>query len=317
MKKKIAWGASKLLEMYLKNTENNPFDYCVDDFSNRDNVGGLQIKKSDSLLKENKDSFEIVIFAVSNKSLQEISFALNRLGLSYGDGFIFYSDFFYDDFLRKVEKNLSLKLDPKIYRFALSFTLNSQLLIHTTILGTWLFLEILNRLNNTEGSVAEVGAFEGGNALCGLQFMTRLNSKRSYIFDSFEGFPEFSKNDPKNVGKGDYGIATTYQKIKDTFSVFPEAKLVKGFVPETFSQIRQNEGFSLVFYDCDLYQPALDTFNFFWDKILPGGYLIVHDYEAEEGGFTGVRKATDEFFGPKKIKFFSFFENTMAVIKKQ
>ena len=72
-----------------------------------------------------------------------------------------------------------------------------------------------------------------------------------------------------------------------------------------------------LFYDCDFYLPALDTFDYFWDRIVPGGYLLIHDYEAEEGGYAGVKKATDEFFGPRKIKFPSFYENTMAVIRKE
>jgi len=302
--------------MYLAKTGFNPFSYCIDDFSKESSIYGMPIKKSDSLSFEKKGSFRIVIFAVSNRSLHEISIKLNYLGLCYGEDFIFYSDFFYNDFLHKVETSLGFKLNPKIYQFAVSWTLNSRILVHTTILGTWLFLEILNRLNNTKGHIAEVGAFQGGNVLCSLHFMTQLNPKKFYLFDSFEGFPDLSKHDPKNFSKGDYNIETTFQEICDIFLRFPEAITVRGFIPSTFSKISENEKFSLVFYDCDLYQPASDTFNFFWDRIVPGGYLLVHDYEAEEGGFAGVKKATDEFFGPKRINFFSFFENTMAVIKK-
>lgn len=317
VKKKIAWGTSKLLKMYLDRTEDNPFSYCIDDFSRKDNIYGLPIKKSDSLLKEQKGSFLIVIFAVSNRSLQEICRQLNGLGLAYGDDFIFYSDFFYNDFLLKAKQCLGFEFNPGIYRFALSFTLNSKLLIHATILGTWLFLELMNRLNHTKGQIAEVGAFEGGNSLCALQFMTVLNLKKFYILDSFEGFSELSEYDPKTSQRGDYKIETTFEEIRDIFSRFPEAILLKGFVPETFSKVPNDEKFSLVFYDCDLYQPALDTFEFFWPRIISGGYLIIHDYETEDNGFTGVKKATDEFFKPKKIKPFSFFENTMGVIKKQ
>lgn len=317
MKKKIAWGTSKLLEMYLSKTKINPFVYCIDNFFKGGKDYGMPIKRLESLLQEKRGTFQIVIFAVSNKSLQEISHDLNKLGLRYGKDFIFYSDFFYEDFVRKAEKNLGFKLNPKFYKFALSLTLNSRILIHTTILGTWLFLELLNRLNNVRGSIAELGVFQGGNVFCSLQFMAQLNSKKFYIVDSFAGFPEPSQNDPKHLKKGDHNIVTIFEEIEDTFSPFPEAVLIKGFIPEAFKNIPKKEKFSLVFYDCDLYRSALDTFEFFWDKIVPGGYLLIHDYETEAGGFTGVKKATDEFFGRKDVKLFSFFENTMAVIKKQ
>lgn len=314
--KKIAWGVSKLLKMYLGQAGKNPFSYCIDDFSSEKSIGDMPVKKSSALSKEKKGSFQVVIFAVSNKSLQEISQKLNTMGLSYGKDFIFYSDFFYDNFLEKAEKKLGFKLDPKIYRLALSSTLNSKVLSHTTILGTWLFLELLNHLNNVEGEIAEVGIFEGGNALCGLDFMTKINSKEFYLFDSFEGFPKLSEYDPKTSKKGDLKTKSSLEEIYDRFSVFPQAILIKGFVPDTFIKIPKDKKFSLVFFDCDLYQPALDTLEFFWDKMAPGGYLLLHDYEVEKGGFTGVKKATDEFSVRKGIKHFSFFENTMAVIKK-
>jgi len=316
MTKKIAWGTSKLLKMYLAENGAGGFSYCIDNFSKADKLDGLPIKKSETLLKEKIGSFQIVIFAVSSKSLQEITAKLNEMGLSYQKDFIFYSDFFYDDFLKKAEKDLGFKFNPKFYQSILSFILNSRLAIHTTILGSWLLLELVNRLNKTKGSIAEVGAFEGGNSLCLLNFMAKLNSKNFYIFDSFTGFPRLSRNDPLNFKKGDYDIKTTFPAIQDAFSIFPQARVIKGFVPKTFGQIPKEEKFSLVFYDCDLYQPALDTFSFFWDKITKGGYLAIHDYRTEERGFTGVKKAADEFFEDKNVKLFSFFENTMAIIKK-
>ena len=147
MRKKIAWGASKLLKMYLVERGADKFSYCIDDFFNKSDIYGLPIKKSDSLSQEKRCSFQIVIFAVSNKSLQEITSKLNGMGLSYKKDFIFYSDFFYSDFLKKAEKNLNFKFNPKFYQFALYFTLNSRLLIHTTILGSWLFLELINYLD--------------------------------------------------------------------------------------------------------------------------------------------------------------------------
>lgn len=315
MRKLIAWGNSKLLKMYLQNKA-NPFSYCIDDFTPELSAGGLIIKKSEELLNEKPGNYQVVIFAISNKSLGEIRKKLHSFGLKYGQDYIFYSDFFLADFQKKAETALGFGLNEKFYRYALSYTLNSQTLIHTTILGTWLFLELLNRTENLPGAVAEIGIFQGGNALAALSFCPRSESKNFYLFDSFEGFPELSAFDPKSFKKGDYNIQTTFQEIADNFAVYPEARLIKGFVPDTFSQIPKDEKFSLVFYDCDLYQPALDTFGFFWDRIVPGGYLLIHDYEAEKGGFEGVKIATDEFFKGKNVQIFSFFENTMALIKK-
>ncbi|MEK7551825.1 MAG: TylF/MycF/NovP-related O-methyltransferase [Patescibacteria group bacterium] len=319
MIKKIAWGTSKLLEMYLRQTKSNPFSYCIDDFTKRDMFCGLQVKRSTTLSNEKKGEFLMVIFAVSNEALQEISSSLRSSGLSYGKDFIFYSDFFRPNFEKKTEKLLGIKLNNDLYRYALSFTLNSRTSIHTTILGTWLFLELVKKVDSLHGQIAEVGSFQGGNVLCALNFMAAagLHPKKYYAFDSFEGFPELSEFDPKSFRRGDHSIKVIPQEIMDKFVIFPNAKIVKGFIPKTFSHIGNNERFALVFYDCDLYEPALATYKYFWDKIVPGGYMVIHDYETQTGGFTGVKKASEEFFGPLGVVPTSFFENTMAVIKKQ
>lgn len=314
--KQIAWGTSKLLKMYLERIKTGFFDYCVDNFFEGNEYCGIKVEKPNKILQEKRGSYQIIIFAVSNKSLQEISCELSGMGLYYKKDFIYYSDFFYDNFLKKAEENFGFKFNHRFYQFTLSYTLNSKISIHTTILGSWLFLELINHLNNVKGSIAEIGAFEGGNSLGSLKFMALLNPKDFYIFDSFIGFPELTEDDPAIRKKGDYNIKNNFNEIINNFLIFSEAKVIKGFIPRTFSQVPEKEKFSLVFYDCDLYQPCLDTLNFFWDKIVIGGYLLIHDYETEKGGFTGVRKATEKFFADKDIKLFSFFENTMAVVKK-
>src|SRR3989304_3634921 len=101
--KKIVWGASKLLEMYLYKTKINPFAYCIDNFFKGSKNYGMPIKKSKSLFQEEKGTFQVIIFAASSKSLQEISHDLSKMGLHYGEDFIFYSDFFYSGFLKKAE----------------------------------------------------------------------------------------------------------------------------------------------------------------------------------------------------------------------
>ncbi|MFO0793848.1 MAG: TylF/MycF/NovP-related O-methyltransferase [Candidatus Brocadiaceae bacterium] len=318
MKKLIAWGNSKLLQMYLLKIKNKPFAYVIDNFTNKTEIAGIPILKSDALAVEKPDTFCVVIFAVSNASLQAILHQLNQMGLRYGKEYLLYSDYFLNNFMENFRHRLGWLPNRNLYNYSLSFTLNSRKLIHTTILGTWLFLEIIKKTSGVKGEIAELGAYEGGNVLCALNFANILGfpTRKYYIFDSFEGFPDLSKYDPLIFKKGDYNTNVSFQEICDNFAMFSNALVIKGYIPETFTQIPESTHFSLVFYDCDLYKPALDTYKYFWDKITSGGYLLIHDYETEPGGFTGVKKATDEFFYGKEISIISFTENTMAVIKK-
>lgn len=319
-KKYIAWGANNTLWLYLSRTKKIPFDYCVDSFSNEKKIMGLPVLKPHYLENEDKNSVVVILFTISNNSLREISSILRKMGFQYRINYFFFSDFYYDSFSEKFFKNMGWYPDINIYKYALSYYLNSVKPIHTTILGTVTFLLCMDRIKDLDGDIAEVGAFEGGNILCALNFASsnRFRERKFYIFESFEGFPELSDYDPKEkVKRGDYRTNTSFLQIQDDFGMFPEAKIIKGFVPETFRAVPEGSKFSIVFYDCDLYQPALDTFDFFWDKIVDGGYLIVHDYEYQKGGYEGVKKATDEFFSEKNVVISSYFESTMAIIKKE
>ena len=55
--------------------------------------------------------------------------------------------------------------------------------------------------------------------------------------------------------------------------------------------------FALVHIDCDLYTPIVNALNYFYPRLMPGGYLIIHDYFSL--AWDGAEKAVDEFFADK------------------
>jgi hypothetical protein len=313
--KKIAWGFSKLYQMHLEYSADD-FAYCVDSSPKVAEYKNIPVFHPDILEKEDKSDIQVIIFAVSSNALSSIAQTLVDKGFIYGKEFLFYSDFFYASYAEKLQNSLVISPSYPNYVYSKAFTLNSKKPMHTTVLGTHLFLELLRESASLPGAIAEIGAFEGGNAYCALTHPdSNINQRPYYLFDSFEGFPDIHEHDPAWAQKGDYATHKTYQQILADFALFPQAKVIKGFVPETFSWLEHSE-FSLIFYDCDLYQPAIDTFAFFWEKIVPGGYLLIHDYECEENGFSGVKDAVRDFFG-NNLRLTSFYQNTMAVIQKK
>lgn len=320
-KKIVAWGANKMLDFYLRHTKNHRISYVID--SNPQLRGqrfcGLRVRSPREIERENLRETVFVIFAVSNIAVQEIMANLSASGLLFNKNVFLCSDLFFKTFSGKLNRAIKKRADRSNYDFVRSFALNAKVPIHTTFLGNLLFLELLAQvMKNNHYCVAEVGAYHGGNSLLALLYLTRYNSYSPfYILDSFDGFPEISRFDPQNKKRGDYKTEDTFENILNNFSIFDNARVIKGFVPETFSQLDHKNKYGLVFYDCDLYEPALATFEYFWDKIAPGGFLLIHDYVAEKGGYTGVKRATDEFFKTKKIAIHEFWENTMALIIKE
>lgn len=313
--KLVAWGTSKLLWLYKTQLNELQFSYVID--SNPKQKMFLDLPVHPPSVLEAEHDCNIVIFAVSSSTINLILAKLAKMGRGLGNGVILYSDLFRADFKKELKKYTGWEADDKFLSYAESFTLNSIRPVHTTICGSWLILEALKHTEDVVGDVVEVGAYQGGNALCALLSPAWTKNRKYYIFDSFQGFPDLSKNDPINKTRGSYSIDISVQEVRNSFHALKDAVIIEGFIPETFTQLPAKSSFAVVFFDCDLYQPALDTFEYFWDKLTPGGIFLVHDYFAEPGGYEGVKMATDEFFQDKNLKISKFPHCTMALIQKE
>lgn len=304
----VAWGCSKLLEFYLQHNPGHGFDTVIDSFVAESSFNGLPVVRPDADVCKNK---VVVIFAMSSNATQAILKELHGYGKVLGEDVLLYSDFCWNEFSEKIKRLTDSPALASNHAIAKSYYLNSKLNVATSVLGNVLFMELLR---NSQGSVAEVGVFNGANVVLGARQMVMTGAERPFhAFDTFEGFPELSAHDPSARKVGDMKGDASFETIRDNLSVFPFVRIHKGKVPDTFAGLPE-EKYGLVFYDCDLYRPALDTFEYFWKRMLPGGYLFVHDYFAEEGGYVGVQKAVKEFFTTEPVV--ELWETTGCVIKK-
>ena len=140
------------------------------------------------------------------------------------------------------------------------------------------------------GDIAEVGVFKGGSAklICEAK-----GSRKLHLFDTFEGLPASSENDSKNQYH-EKQYAASYESVKSYLQNYPNVYLYKGLFPSTAGPI-ENESFSFVHLDVDLYEATLACIEFFYPRMSKGGVIISHDYAYA----SGVRKAFDEFFADK------------------
>ena len=78
----------------------------------------------------------------------------------------------------------------------------------------------------------------------------------------------------------------------------------------------------MAYVDCDLYEPALECCEFFYDRTPPGGVLLFHDYTIEglevpswqRAPFGGIRRAVSEFMTGRPEKVVEFPETMHAVV---
>lgn len=72
----------------------------------------------------------------------------------------------------------------------------------------------------------------------------------------------------------------------------------KGYFPETAQGIEDK--FLYVNLDMDLYQPELEGLKFFWNRMVSGGLIMLHDYTHPQ--LPGVKRAVDDFISMMERK---------------
>jgi O-methyltransferase len=137
------------------------------------------------------------------------------------------------------------------------------------------------------GAIAEVGVFRGMTSA----FIRQVSepSRKLYLFDTFEGFPGSDLEGRSDSRFKNTSVEAVLKRIGDTRGV----DIRKGYFPDTAAGL-EDERFSLVMLDVDLYATSLATLGFFYSRLAPGGYFFMHDYNSIESDH-GVSRAANEF----------------------
>ena len=143
------------------------------------------------------------------------------------------------------------------------------------------------------GDAAECGVYRGGSALllCGA---LESSGQTVHLFDSFEGLsaPETCDGSYWSAGS----LRADQNALCETLVPLKNYRIYKGWIPERFPEVAETK-FSFVHIDVDIYRPTADSLAFFYERVLPGGMILMDDY-----GFTscpGAKLAADAFFATR------------------
>jgi len=165
-----------------------------------------------------------------------------------------------------------------------------------------------------EGNVAELGVYRG-------EFAEKINKafpdRKIYLFDTFEGFDEKDIETEKSLGysKQQNDFSKTSEEIVFQKMKFREKCIIrKGYFPETANGIEDK--FVFVSIDVDLYEPIYKGLKYFYPRLVNGGYIFVHDYNAANP-YVGTRTAVKKYCDEEGITFFPLSDvSGSAVIMK-
>jgi O-methyltransferase len=142
------------------------------------------------------------------------------------------------------------------------------------------------RKEKLEGAMAEVGVYQGMMAKL---YHHHIPEKKLHLFDTFEGFPDADLE----VESDDRFRDTNLDKVSELVGGNENIIFHKGYFPETAKGL-EHERFCFVMLDVDLFAPTKAGMEFFYDRLVPGGYLFAHDYSSSESNWA-VSRAIDPF----------------------
>jgi len=164
------------------------------------------------------------------------------------------------------------------------------------------------------GAVVECGVWRGGSMLTVAHTLLRrgVTDRDLYLFDTFTGMSEATERDVRITqgkhadellaadGPGPMAWArpgrfvATLEDVKQGFAAldYPEDRLhfVPGKVEDTVPE-HAPESIAILRLDTDWYESTKHELTHLYQRLAPGGVLIIDDY----GTWHGSKEATDEF----------------------
>jgi len=200
-----------------------------------------------------------------------------------------------------------MKTFEQIYKIAKPYTITSE----ARMKRLYDSVVYINE-KNIQGSFVECGVYKGGSvmnmALTQLNYPARIN--HIYLYDTFSGMTEPTWEDVSHDGKTAAQILKNPTKksvcdlntVKKNLSLtnYPEGFLhfVEGDVRKTLNDNVPAQ-ISLLRIDVDWHDLTKIVLEKLYPNLVKGGVLILDDY----GYWKGSKKATDEYFSGKDIKF--------------
>lgn len=149
------------------------------------------------------------------------------------------------------------------------------------------------------GEIVETGVWRGGACIWAAAVLECLKSdKKVYVCDSFCGLPLVS--DPKETISYDdaESLRVSLEEVEanfDRFGLKHRAVFVKGWFKDTMPSL--NIPVSVLRLDGDMYESTRDVLKYMYDRVSPGGFVIVDDYQLPP-----CKQAVDELRSRQKIR---------------
>ena len=140
------------------------------------------------------------------------------------------------------------------------------------------------KAKSLEGDFVECGVDKGGLAKAIIAYIdfNSLN-KKFYLLDTFNGMVDkqiSAKEKEIGIRKDGWhklgGYEDCYEFVKEIFTE-DRVEIIRGEIPETLPQVK-SEKIAFLSIDMNCAMPEIAASEYFWDKIVSGGVILLDDY---------------------------------------
>lgn len=154
------------------------------------------------------------------------------------------------------------------------------------------------------GDFVETGVWRGGLCIMMKAVLAAAGSpRRVYVCDSFRGLPEIRDGVDAPLQLHDRPLlAISVEQVRENFSRFglldDRVTFVEGWFADTMPKLREEIGqIAILRLDGDYYTSTREVIDPLYDKVAPGGFIIVDDY----GIYEQARDAIHDFWASQGL----------------
>jgi len=163
-----------------------------------------------------------------------------------------------------------------------------------------------NKAKSLEGDFVECGVYKGGLTMSVMHYVDfKSLHKKFYLLDTFSGFEEkYISEEERKRGIGKLVHEECYDKVVETFKEFKNVEIIRGPVPDSLSLVKA-EKVSYLSIDMNNAAPEIAAGEFFWDKLVGGGIIVLDDYGYGVDAYIVQKHAWDDFAYKKGVQVLS------------
>ncbi len=157
------------------------------------------------------------------------------------------------------------------------------------------------KARHLEGDFVECGVNRGGLSLMLMEYInfSQLKNRKFYLIDTYEGLVEEQiTEEEKKHGRKAGGYKECYEIVRQTFSRFENAVIVRGVIPDILPEVK-TEKVCYLSIDMNCAEPEIASAEYFWDKMVSGAVIILDDYGWV--GHVAQKRAFDDFARRKDV----------------